>query len=598
MKRFLLLAALSACMSAAWAQTPAPVTSLTHGGTYYIYDAFGDDGTNDEQTLGDNCRYCFRYDSPAGICGTHIKPANASSSLEKKHVWVAEKEGDSWTFRNVETKKWLYLDHNTNSTNANSCTLVDASEPGSFYVVATFNTSVYWDGSEADQCRFVWYPATDNKHPIKFYAAETTDNGATYSIGANIWPAEAYPFQISADKNSVKWQAWFMHSSHNTRDKRYTVTYTPAVTPNVQGLRNPHINEAYSDTELWAFVTVGKNRVKIYNKYSGLTYALKNDGQNGASIVPEAEATVWEIAPSTSNGDTAKYFCLKVNGMNQYANMQFVNNVGRLKNWPEADHGSTAWVEKKFQPVVDYYSSESTYDLSRPAMQGCVGDFSSDDAAETAAMYAAEARKLAASVDPDNVTDNQLANLAKMLLKVTGNEYRIRFYESSAYRLYNEQYSTYMKLDSNGNLVGGGTAEDDNAVTFTPTGAPNKYYMSMGRDGNRFFGNVASGQQTGTSADQVAYTVSTIGRPYSYIFQGADADKGFLHQETNTHKIVGWDRGDTASHWLLVPANETTNLEPVTNVDADRVVYDLQGRRVANPTAGIYIINGRKVLVK
>lgn len=27
-------------------------------------------------------------------------------------------------------------------------------------------------------------------------------------------------------------------------------------------------------------------------------------------------------------------------------------------------------------------------------------------------------------------------------------------------------------------------------------------------------------------------------------------------------------------------------------------IYDLQGRKVANPTKGIYIINGKKVLIK
>ena len=29
-----------------------------------------------------------------------------------------------------------------------------------------------------------------------------------------------------------------------------------------------------------------------------------------------------------------------------------------------------------------------------------------------------------------------------------------------------------------------------------------------------------------------------------------------------------------------------------------KAVYDLQGRKIANPTKGIYIINGKKMLVK
>lgn len=45
-------------------------------------------------------------------------------------------------------------------------------------------------------------------------------------------------------------------------------------------------------------------------------------------------------------------------------------------------------------------------------------------------------------------------------------------------------------------------------------------------------------------------------------------------------------------------AAETTNINHV-NQDTrkkDNVIYDLQGRRVLNPTHGIYIINGKKVV--
>ena len=46
--------------------------------------------------------------------------------------------------------------------------------------------------------------------------------------------------------------------------------------------------------------------------------------------------------------------------------------------------------------------------------------------------------------------------------------------------------------------------------------------------------------------------------------------------------------------------NETTGIEmpTVEDVNADAVVYDLQGRRVVNPTKGLYIVNGKKVVIK
>ena len=45
--------------------------------------------------------------------------------------------------------------------------------------------------------------------------------------------------------------------------------------------------------------------------------------------------------------------------------------------------------------------------------------------------------------------------------------------------------------------------------------------------------------------------------------------------------------------------DETTGIEMPTAevIDADAVVYDLQGRRVAQPTKGLYIVNGKKVFI-
>ena len=46
--------------------------------------------------------------------------------------------------------------------------------------------------------------------------------------------------------------------------------------------------------------------------------------------------------------------------------------------------------------------------------------------------------------------------------------------------------------------------------------------------------------------------------------------------------------------------DETTGIEMPTaeDVNADAVFYDLQGRRVQNPTKGLYIVNGKKVIIK
>jgi hypothetical protein len=39
-------------------------------------------------------------------------------------------------------------------------------------------------------------------------------------------------------------------------------------------------------------------------------------------------------------------------------------------------------------------------------------------------------------------------------------------------------------------------------------------------------------------------------------------------------------------------------VETTDNGGQTTVIYDLQGRRVENPTKGIYIVKGRKVVIK
>ena len=56
----------------------------------------------------------------------------------------------------------------------------------------------------------------------------------------------------------------------------------------------------------------------------------------------------------------------------------------------------------------------------------------------------------------------------------------------------------------------------------------------------------------------------------------------------------------SAARELTIDFGDATGIENIINAveQNDGVVYDLQGRRVANPTKGIYIVNGKKVVIK
>jgi hypothetical protein len=51
---------------------------------------------------------------------------------------------------------------------------------------------------------------------------------------------------------------------------------------------------------------------------------------------------------------------------------------------------------------------------------------------------------------------------------------------------------------------------------------------------------------------------------------------------------------------LYFDEEETTGISIISNSQptADDMYYDLQGRRVSHPTTGVYILNGKKIIVK
>ena len=54
----------------------------------------------------------------------------------------------------------------------------------------------------------------------------------------------------------------------------------------------------------------------------------------------------------------------------------------------------------------------------------------------------------------------------------------------------------------------------------------------------------------------------------------------------------------TISNEILIKAENTTGIDIIRKEAENKIVYDLNGRQVKNPRKGLYIINGRKVIVK
>lgn len=94
--------------------------------------------------------------------------------------------------------------------------------------------------------------------------------------------------------------------------------------------------------------------------------------------------------------------------------------------------------------------------------------------------------------------------------------------------------------------------------------------------------------------------VATGDGPYNYILNKVNGVVGFYKANGQTvAKNRAYLQSTTAATRISLNFDEeTTGVSEVGKSDANNKVFDLQGRHIAQPTKGLYIMNGRKVLVK
>ena len=162
------------------------------------------------------------------------------------------------------------------------------------------------------------------------------------------------------------------------------------------------------------------------------------------------------------------------------------------------------------------------------------------------------------------------------------------------------------------------SAADGNTVTLTSTTATvpageglmikgtagETFTIGVAASGTAIDGNLLKGQ---TTTGKV--TASTTGA-YHYVFgyQTDDASVyGFYNLTSDTNVEAGKAYLETGTELAagarslsIVFDDETTGIENLTPAlsEGDGAVYNLSGQRVAQPTKGLYIVNGKKVIIK
>ena len=152
------------------------------------------------------------------------------------------------------------------------------------------------------------------------------------------------------------------------------------------------------------------------------------------------------------------------------------------------------------------------------------------------------------------------------------------------------------------------TSTTDSSVGIYLVGAPNTTYivpiieLSSNQSLNMLAGVLVKTTVYATSDDgqyanyrYVTKTGDTTPKFYRATSGGASVSAGKAYLQIP----LAW-LGSNASNTvgMRFDDGETTDIEEVNGEKEESIYYDLQGRRVENPSNGIYIVNGKKVWVK
>ena len=299
------------------------------------------------------------------------------------------------------------------------------------------------------------------------------------------------------------------------------------------------------DAHLWGFVGTVEGGFKMVNKGSGEAIKSANSGVAQMSSVDEATAF---IAMGSQIGDD--WFCMKnpagnyLNSQGEVANATNCDFV--INHWSKNDGGSSFY-------LTEYVDEDVTVTVSD---------------AGWATMYLGEAVHVPAGVNAYIVTGVENGYLTK------------------------QQIAEGEAIPANTGIL----LENEGEYNFAKTVTYN-YALA---------GNLLNGSVEDTYVEGTAYVLANdselgVGMYKAKLNKDAEGNDGETHFLNNAGKayMVLPAASETVAFYGL-DWDGTTGINEVTTESGNvKGIYDLTGRRVEAITApGIYVVNGKKVLVK
>lgn len=364
----------------------------------------------------------------------------------------------------------------------------------------------------------------------------TVTTSQTFEFTLNI--DKALPFETAADANNItKWYYMQMHvfAADYLKYIQDCDTYVEWADNNV--------TDEEIDAHLWGFVGNIWDGIQVVNKAT--EKAIVSTGSGDATM---GDAGTVFMPTHSANAGNADYFCL------QHASGNYLNAQGdRIKHYGQNDNGSTFFVTeagKEFSVTVNAEAGYSTYYSNyRLAIPEEVEAYIIDNVNGK-------------SINLTKVEGVLPANTG-IILKNAGTH---TFVTSAA-----------QTVDVSDNLLKGTAAK----TLITAEENFNYYVLAMPE------GEEVGLYKAALNKDANGNKVTENGVAFHN-----GANKAYL-------PVTVEDAAEAPAMYSFTRGDETTDIEG-SELDAQgaMLIYDLAGRRVEKMVKGIYIVNGKKVLVK
>ena len=372
--------------------------------------------------------------------------------------------------------------------------------------------------------------------------AGNVEGNATVQITLGV-DSSLLPFEAVAEGTPT---TWYYAQMHYYTDKNYNYRWYIAPAEDGSSVRTQDHEFAANevDAHLWGFVGTVEGGFKMVNKASGKAIKSANDGV--AAMAEVTDATAFIAMGSSVN---AEWFCMK-NPAGNYLNAQgSVANASNcdfvINHWSGNDGGSSFFLTK-------YVDEDVTVNVSE---------------AGWATKYFGESVHVPSGVNAYIITGAENGYVTK------------------------SQIAEGEVIPANTGVLLENAGEHKFAKTVS-------YSYTLA--GNLMNGSVENAYVEGTAYVLANHSEAGLGFYKAELNKDADGNEGTTHFLNNAGKayLVLPAASETVAYYGL-DWDGTTGVEDVVVENEVKTIFDLTGRRVEAITApGIYIVNGKKVLVK